>query len=334
MTQEEQIDSRRLAEASYWRVQLTELGLETTTDFEAWLAASPDNRVAWHRVQAPWNFLGEHSSAPEALAARRDALDRARREGRRRWRPPSGWRGLAASIAAVAVIGLLGSIAYWNIGRPDIYRTSLGERRSVTLSDGSTVALDGRSEVRVSFSKEERRLALVSGQARFDVAHEVTRAFSVVAGTERVIATGTAFNVDLLGSQVLVTLIEGHVVVVDERRSSAATSPPPVELHSGERLAASAARPPVVERVSVDKATAWQNGQLVFENEPLSLAVARVSRYAAHPIVVADERAAELRFSGVFDAGDVKAFVDAVTRYLPVDVQADQERGIRLQYRE
>ena len=38
----------------------------------------------------------------------------------------------------------------------------------------------------------------------------------MVAGNQKVIATGTAFNIDMAGPKVLVTLIEGHVVVLDD----------------------------------------------------------------------------------------------------------------------
>ena len=66
---------------------------------------------------------------------------------------------------------------------------------------------------------------LLSGQARFDVAHDAARPFSVHAGGQTVVATGTAFNVDLLGPQVLVTLINvllfsvGDLPEVDEAES-------------------------------------------------------------------------------------------------------------------
>ena len=43
---------RRLAEASAWRVRLTEEGVETSDAFEAWLA-EPPNGAAWDQVQAP-----------------------------------------------------------------------------------------------------------------------------------------------------------------------------------------------------------------------------------------------------------------------------------------
>lgn len=69
---------RPVVEAARWRVQLAELGLKRTAEFDAWVAASPENRAAWRRVQSYWEVLGEHSTAPEVMTARRKALDRGR----------------------------------------------------------------------------------------------------------------------------------------------------------------------------------------------------------------------------------------------------------------
>ena len=49
-----------------------------------------------------------------------------------------------------------------------------------------------------------------------------------VAGGQKVVATGTAFNVDLLGPDVLVTLIEGRVVVLPQTPISAQRKTPEI----------------------------------------------------------------------------------------------------------
>jgi transmembrane sensor len=67
----------------------------------------------------------------------------------------------------------------------------------------------------------------------------------------------------------------------------------------------------------------------VFDNEPLSAVAARVGRYAPHP-VIAEGRAAEMRLSGVFDAGDLRTFTEAVQRVLPVTVETTADGVIHL----
>ena len=47
------------------------------------------------------------------------------------------------------------------------YATALGEQRSIQFADGSTVELNSRSKIRVKYSKQERDVALLDGQALF-----------------------------------------------------------------------------------------------------------------------------------------------------------------------
>lgn len=315
-------ERRRLAEAAAWRVHLAELEAETSESFEAWLV-DPQNRVAWEEVRGPWDALGEQATEPEMMAARQAALRDAERARAQR-RAPARWRRLAGPLAAVLMIGLVAWGAIRWLQSPVDYATALGERRVITLLDGSRVSLDSSSEVTVRYSKNARELQLLDGQARFDVAHDVERPFSVLAGDQKVIATGTAFNIDMAGPRVLVTLIEGHVVVLDEKAPTIELAPAlaphhrSVELHAGQQLAALPEKQPEIAPANIQRVTAWQEGQLMFDNEPLSSVVGRVNRYTATPLVIRDPKVAAMRISGVFNTGDIAGFVDVVTHYLPV----------------
>jgi transmembrane sensor len=348
-------ESQSLYEAALWLTRLQEADAETSTAFETWLDTSPEHAAAWQQVNESWALIGEHSASPELVELRRAALGDAR--SRRRDRSPRtswlGWRSTAA-VAAAALGLTVGAVVLWQSAQSDAYRTAAGERRTVTLIDGSTVTLDSQSEVRVRYTRSARALTLTRGQARFDVAHDVERPFSVVAGGQKVVATGTVFNVDLLGSKVLVTLIEGHVVVLPQVQGDDAARPNTgnanqsaprlpaqrlprmiasgrgVELLAGEQLIASPVEAPTVERVNVDRATAWQNGELVFENEALSSVIARINRYTKARIELADTSTADLKISGVFHTGDVDGFVSTITSYLPVRVIDADERTIRI----
>ncbi len=323
--------ARAVAEAAAWRVRLAEDGRESSEAFEAWLESSTLHAPAWRQVQASWDFLADHAIAPEVMRARREALDRARNVHANRtrrallpsWRRTSRWTVLGA---AAALVLLAVGIGRWNL--PDTYSTALGERRTIKLDDGTTVTLDGDSVLTVSLHSGTRDLELRSGQARFDVAHDAARPFSVRVGDETVVATGTSFNVDLLDRTVLVTLLEGRVTVYDGARPTLVgrDAPPRLiaTLDPGERVTSLrpvANGPPVASvarGVSLAETTAWQSGKLIFTDEPLGLVAARISRYSKSKIVV-DASAAALKVSGVFDVGEAAAFIDAVQRVLPVE---------------
>jgi transmembrane sensor len=331
-------ETSRLMQAAAWRVRLAENGLEESADLSAWLAADARNVTAWRRVQGEWALFGQHATSPEVLELRCNALAHAHEAGRGRWVRSRRFAithrlGLAAGVLLLALAGLF----VW-MRQPDVYSTRAGERRVVTLEDGSQIALDSRSEVQVRYSARTRELTLAKGQARFDVAHDVERPFTVTADGHKVIATGTSFNVDLFGPSLLVTLIEGHVVVASAPafslpRMRVNTDLPRITLDAGEQVVFSPKQPPSVAHVNLGQATAWENGEVVFENDPLSVVVARINRYAQNAVVIDDEATSQLRISGVFHTGDVDGFVSTMVAYLPIRADNDSDGTTRLTHR-
>ena len=124
----------------------------------------------------------------------------------------TGWRRLAiaASIAVLTILG--GALGLLKFPSP-IYATALGEQRSVQFEDGSTVELNSRSKIRVKYSKQERDVELIEGQALFHVAHDTSRPFIVAVGATRVRAVGTEFDVYKRSNGTVVTVVEGRVAV-------------------------------------------------------------------------------------------------------------------------
>lgn len=322
--------ARRIAEAVAWHSYLHESELTSTPDFESWLK-DRSNAYVWGQVVSVWDFLGDQAKEPELVSARTRALlavKRAMAQRRAIW----SWQGTVAAVAAAGLLIAVGVQGFNWARRPADYTTGFGERRIVRLEDGSRISLDSDSEVTVRYTRYARSLHLLKGQARFDVAHDVERPFSVVARDRKVVATGTAFNIDLTRPNVSVTLIEGHVVVLDATGDAQSVQPstrkvPLVELHAGQELVATNDKASVVKDVNIKQVTAWVSGQLVFTNETLSDVVARVNRYSTTPIVIADSDLADEKVSGVFNVGDVPGFLDIITQTLPLSVSDDQ-RGV------
>jgi transmembrane sensor len=330
-------DVSRLTQAATWRVRLAEHDLEGCPELSAWLAEDGRNAAAWKQIQEDWALFAEHANSPEILELRSEALTHAHEVGKGRWirsRRFALTNGLR--IAAGIAILVVGGLIVW-MKQPDVYTTRAGERRIVTLADGSEVALDSRSEVSVRYSAHARELTLTQGQARFDVAHDIERPFAVTADGHKVIATGTSFNVDLFGPSLLVTLIECRVVV-----SSAPTwaSPTKVDtpvaripLDAGEQVVFSPKKPPKVTHVNLGQAIAWENGEVVSENDTLTTVVARINRYARNAVIIGDAQTDELRISGVFHTGDVDGFVSTIVEYLPVRAQKQADGTTLLTHR-
>ncbi|HEX6858807.1 MAG TPA: FecR domain-containing protein [Caulobacteraceae bacterium] len=319
------VTDEMLEAATLWRQRRDqgEWSIDDEAELEVWLQADDRHVQAYDMVGEVHDFLDHHAASPELIGVRRDLLGRFQRQVRGRWtgKPAQPSRRAIAAVLVAGVVGAAGGLAVMNQG--EVYRTGLGERRVVMLKDGSTLSLDAMSRVSVRYTKNERRLELQQGQARFDVAHDAARPFSVVARNREVIATGTAFNIDMVSPEVRVTLIEGRVLVLPRAPGLLRQEPParkPVELHAGQALVVKPTAADLVKPTDVAQATAWQQGQLLFADEPLAQAVERVNRYTERKIVVADARAGSLPITGAFNAGDVKAFLESVDEFHPVQV--------------
>lgn len=276
-----------------------------------------------------WQRFGAAATAPEFIEVRERALATYRKRNRARWAVRSGPRRAFWGIAACLVLAFVASVL-WLQSQPDIYRTAVGERRIVVLADGSRISLDAATRVDVRLEKDRRVLVLRQGRAKFDVAHDPARPFSVTAADKLVVATGTSFSVELLRRQMHVVLYEGQVAVLEQRDRGA--MPVPVALKGangaadrllkpgGELVSNLAQSTASVAATDVARSLSWEVGQLTFIDEPLASAVERVNRYSARRIELADPKAGALEINGVFNTGDVDAFVVGVRETLPVRI--------------
>lgn len=308
--------------ARWWERLRAEPAQELSAEFLQWVS-EPRNGKALNAVRETMAKLDVLGAAPRILDMRRSALKRLRKASAPSW--PS--RRLLARAAAILLLCAAGAggYAWYRAANPVIYETGIGERKLIPLSDGSRIALDSDSAVGVRYTNSVRAITLDHGRARFDVAHDPSRPFTVAAGADTVVAVGTAFNVEKLGPKILVTLIQGRVVV----KADAAG---PIHLTAGQEMVAIGNRLPVLQRADLDAATAWESGHLIFRGESLGDAVQRMNRYTHNPITVSPA-AASFPISGVFGAGDIGTFVNAVTAYFPVDATTDAQNRIRLEKR-
>jgi transmembrane sensor len=289
--------------------------------------ADPRNAGAGEAIGRAWSTVGTLHDEPAMLELRRQALARLQQAGASRLRTRRMKLGAAAAAVLISMVG--GTLLYWGLNQPTLYQTDIGERRVVALPDGSRISMDSDTRVRVAYEKAARSITLDRGRSRFDVAHDVSRPFTVQAGSKTVVAVGTSFDVERLQSTVLVTLIQGQVVIKDLQPE---LTIPTISLNAGQELVASADVKPNIVTADPQVARAWEAGRLLFRDEPLVDAVARVNRYTTHPIQI-DPALASIRVSGVFNAGDISSFVSAVTSYFAVQAATTRDDGILLQPR-
>jgi len=315
--------TRALNEAAAWFTRLSRRSVTTQAlkEFRAWRGA-PGNRAAYDEVERAWTTAGALSEDRDIQALTRAGASPPRRT--RRPRPAAlGWAALA--LAGVSALGV--AVVAGNDALAARYATGPAEQRILRLEDGTLVRLNARSRMAVRFTHGERRVELQSGEALFEVAHDPGRPFQVVADAARVTAVGTRFDVDRLAKAVQVTLFEGAVEVAGRR------TPRPLRLHPNETVRVEAGIVRAVAPATPGEALAWTEGRLIFKNTPLQDALLEVNRYAGRPVRLADKDLAQAPVSGVFVAGDTRAFAQAAAALFDLAAEPDRAGGYTLRRR-
>lgn len=337
-------DHTARSQAARWVVRLAadDLSAAERAAFQAWLAESASHRDAYRAAQGAWSALdlagGAVSADPAAVPAglehdlaATERLIAARLPGpRRALRRRLLW-GAAAGLAAgilvtLAVLQLIPNATRPPVDAAESYRTSVGERRVVALVDGSTVTLNAESELVASLTEQRRSLALLYGEAFFEVAKDPERPFVVAVGGGTVTAVGTAFNVYHRGDTTRVTVLEGEVEVerLPPPAEQPATAPPesPASVHLTERqavaLSAQVLEPVTLEPAATAAEASWRSGRLVLDAATLAEMVAAIDPYVPGSIEIADERIAGLVGGGVVRVDDAEAILKAVEVAWPV----------------
>ena len=310
-------DSRRRAraEASVWIVRLH--GAHRTPELEAgfrrWLAANPDNAAEFERVTAVWEAAPHASIVGLPRVVHKESAS----PNQRRW-------AIAATLLLVVAAGIF--LDYRLRSDPE-YVTAIGEQRTVPLDDGTRIALNSNSEVKIEFTDSKRTVRLLRGEAFFEVAHNQSRPFVVIAGDNQVTAVGTAFEVRYEPDHIDVTLVEGKVNVTStaERLGPAASvssslsglgklSSSGYAMTAGERVRIAKGAPAIVDAPRVDAVTAWRRGEVMLDDTPLTDAIAEMNRYSKNALVIDESRIATLHVSGIYHTGDSEGFAQTVAQ--------------------
>lgn len=284
--------------AAYWaaRIDAGPLAPDELAELEPWLLEDPRHYGALAQATA----LLVPTENPTG-AVRVDHAGPSRR-----------YVALGGSIAAGLTL-LLGSAGYviWRRG-DGRYRTQIGEIRVVPLSDGSVVTLNTNSEIVVRFTKAQRLIELVHGEALFDVAKNKARPFIVQAATAQVRAVGTSFNVKALPNQPVQVLVREGVVEVKRPDVPVA---PAVRIAMNNRAIAPQDAPIVAKPVAVaevGRELAWRVGRIAFHGETLAEAASEFARYSDVRIQIEDPAIANQKITGLFVSTDPVGFANAV----------------------
>ncbi|AQS40110.1 FecR family protein [Shewanella psychrophila] len=306
-------------QASRW-VSRIDRGL-SEAEIEAlskWISESNAHREALFYMASYWDDLSVLNELSMLFPLKKSVSN-----GKAKWQ----YLAVAASFLLLFLFGgrwvLNTQFIQWESGDKQEYVqkfvTSIGKQTTFSLPDGSTVQLNTNSAIKVNYSSSYRQLTLIRGEAKFDVAKDRSRPFTVTVGEQSFTALGTIFNVqknndldmELVVShgRVLVTIAGQSIEKITESiKDTSKQALAGLLVSTGEKVVIIENTCKEVEKLPLEQLQrdlAWQQGMLIFEGEPLSTALTEVSRYSSIKFDIVDPALSELKVAGYFKAGDI-----------------------------
>ena len=303
-----------------WRIKLDTSANKAlvSTRIQRWCEQSSDHALAWQRLAGlQQEFDGYSATLPDRDFAI-PVLQRAGMDVQRR-------KTLKLLVLAITV----GGPGTWLVARqPGIsadYSTGAGERRQITLADGTELLLNTRSAVDVHFNATERLLVLRQGEVEINSTIDLNNLSASPLRLQcrhGLCATmGARFVLRDQSDYSELAVFEGEVAV-SSRAGDTLTA------YSGERYRLTPLRIAPMAHQQIDP-EAWTQGMLVVNNIRLGDFVQELARYRSG-IIGCDPAVANLRLSGVFQLDQPEALLDNLSRSLPVSVVSRSRFWVRI----
>ncbi|SEW29843.1 FecR family protein [Chitinophaga arvensicola] len=216
------------------------------------------------------------------------------------------WRAAAAILVLAAGISLLwpkektGNPA----GEPNtflVYSSEWGQRKLLTLPDGSSVILNANTTVRIpsDYSNKHRHVELIKGAALFDVKSFPDDPFTVTSKKIQTTVLGTSFLIKSspFEPQATVSLLSGKVKVTEKMSTKEGVTLAPGEQALWNETTRSMSRLPF-DTVAL---RTWQSGKLVFNNATAFEVIRQLESWYGIQFEFKGNMMHAKRFSGAFD---------------------------------
>jgi transmembrane sensor len=343
------INTQIVDEASSWFIECRAGDLDEAgrLELDTWLRRSPEHLRAYLEIAAIWNegpaldplgkwdaatLIAQAAEDPDNVVALREFTSDNKAQTssdpatvphessqERRFIPR---RGKLAFALAASLAGVLAATWLWSQMVSSVYTTGMGEQRFLKLADSSTVELNAKSRVRVHFTRDERAVDILAGEALFNVTKDSARPFVVEVGGMRVSVVGTQFDVYKKAHATVVTVVEGRVSVVTpapvvpskdiegaKDRGDASRSSTPMSVSAGGQLTITSNLATLVEHTNVAAVTAWTQRRILFDSATLVEVAEEFNRYNSRQLIIDTPERLQFHISGTFSSTDPESFV-------------------------
>jgi len=309
MDQTDKLDRTAVREAAGWLVRLHEerQNPQTLAALARWRASSEEHERAWQRAQLVNDKFG---LIPAQLGM--PVLGHASSSSRRR-----AIKALVLLMTFVPASYVAYRHSAWREWTAD-YATRTGERRSLSLNDGTELELNTDTALDVKFDAVQRLIRLHRGEVLIDTgadprrADESFRPFWVQTRQGRIRALGTRFVVRRDHDITRVQVYDGAVEVQPANAGARQV------IQAGQQLSFSAEAVQLPRPVDPHGAD-WARGLLVAQQMPLGEFIHELARYRPG-LLRCDPAIVDLRISGAFQLDNTDQVLAALPATLPVQV--------------
>ncbi|MCO4294293.1 FecR domain-containing protein [Solitalea sp. MAHUQ-68] len=241
---------------------------------------------------------------------------------------PSIKRRIAWYSVAAAVLVLLGVFAVLQTKESSPYLISVqnnfsdfkvvastksNERKSIVLPDGSKVVLNGLTTLKIAnaYNKEDRVL-LLNGEAFFEVSHDKSRPFVVIANKTTTTALGTSFKIKNYTSthDCSIMLQTGKVRVESFAKENKIQR---TQLLPGEQVSLPSASAELLKsKFNNNEIDNWLQRKLVFSKASLNEIKAKLNAIYHVEITVENTPENKVAFTGEFKNESLEQVLDAI----------------------
>jgi len=305
-------------QAALWLIELQDAGdnPELRARWQRWHDASPEHRLAWCRVEA---FASQLRDMPSALTHAALTPQRSRRR----------------ALKALGLLLTAGGATWIAVDSRQLpillasQRTAPGERRQLTLADGSRIDLNSDSALDIRFDHDSRRLVLHTGEIHIVTAPDPAgRPFFVDTPHGRAQALGTRFTVRVGDNESSQVAVHAGTVAIRPRQGKDGAAR---VLEAGQQ-ASFTEQATTAPTLANETDAAWIRGILVAEDMPLPIFIAELARQSGRRLSC-DPALGRLKISGTYPLADPERVLQFLTDTLPVRLLAQKRWWGTTEYR-
>ncbi len=299
-----------------------------------YLSGHADNAMA-SKIESLWNEdpaihpKWEKASVLQAIHEDIDAGERRKSRKAQPWPQLWNWRYAAAAVLFLLMVG-----GWWLVERSipsqkeivatpaefvESY-TNKGEKRMITLADGTLVKLNADSRLRYAqdYGQGEKRSVFLEGEAFFEVTRDTLRPFQVFTGPVETTVLGTSFNINAYDPKesVTVSVVTGKVQVQQTQ-----APPSSVYLVPDEQVVFTRTDGGLYKSsFNHQKVLSWKEGTLYFENATFEEIVTLLERWYGVNIDVRRQKI-EDGFSGSYTNRSLESVLNGIGFVLHFDYE-------------